>query len=271
MRSTTIVHRSSAPQIPTPQPDLGRSGCSIWPRFRCDDFAFHGIGPADSTRSFVAWRKGVAHQKIRQASMDRGIRGPSSPPVGPWATGHPSVMVVGRCAGPWREGVRVEHRSPGTVGRQARDGQRRSPVPGLASVRDNVPRRSPVIGRCTPRSRSSVGERPPHTRKVAGSIPAGTTSKTAEQSRFCGGPLQVGRVHSADLYRFGVGASVAVTAPHRPASETSGRCSSAFAVSSPRRWDASPGERRRRRVALATTWCVVRRRRCARTRRIESA
>ena len=29
-----------------------------------------------------------------------------------------------------------------------------------------------------PRSRSSVGERPPHTRKVAGSIPAGTTSKT---------------------------------------------------------------------------------------------
>ncbi|MEY2583230.1 MAG: hypothetical protein QOE09_3079 [Ilumatobacteraceae bacterium] len=35
-----------------------------------------------------------------------------------------------------------------------------------------------------PRSRSSVGERPPHTRKVAGSIPAGTTPKKPSSEVF---------------------------------------------------------------------------------------
>ena len=55
----------------------------------------------------------------------------------------------GRCAvnapGPSREDGPSEARARGMVGLQACDGKRRSPIPGLASVRDNVPRRSPVI------------------------------------------------------------------------------------------------------------------------------
>ena len=198
MRSTTIVHRSSAPQIPTPRPDLGRSGCSIWPRFRCHDFAFHGIGRADSTWPSAAWRKGVAHQKIRQAGVDREIRGPSSPSLGSWAMVAGRSWVSGRCA-VMRRGTYVDGSSDawaiGTVGRRPRYGQRGSPIPEPASVRDNVPRRSPVIWPVHPRSRSSVGERPPHTRKVAGSIPAGTTRNPATKQ------VRQPSCHASDLIR----------------------------------------------------------------------
>jgi hypothetical protein len=44
-----------------------------------------------------------------------------------------------------------------------------------------------------PGSRSSVGERPPHTRKVAGSIPAGTTPKTPVQGVISRARLQIGK------------------------------------------------------------------------------
>ena len=59
----------------------------------------------------------------------------------------------------------------------------------------------------TPRSRSSVGERPPHTRKVAGSIPAGTTSKAPVQRSFS--ELQADHFGaSADGHRAKIGPTV---------------------------------------------------------------
>ena len=181
MRSTTIVHRSSAPQIPTPRPDLGRSDALTWGQPCGDDSAVRGTGTTDSAQSPEAWRKGVAHQKIRQAGHGSWIPWPVQPLGGllgdesPLSRGLGSVHRDGR---PTLEDGSGGTRASGTVGRQRRDGKRGSPIPGLASVRDNVPRRSPVIWPVHPRSRSSVGERPPHTRKVAGSIPAGTTTKS---------------------------------------------------------------------------------------------
>ena len=50
----------------------------------------------------------------------------------------------------------------------------------------------PHLGRAR-RSRGSVGERPLHTRKVAGSIPAGTTTKPVARCQFGRFPIQ--RLH----------------------------------------------------------------------------
>src|SRR5690606_6674456 len=49
---------------------------------------------------------------------------------------------------------------------------------GVAGRRANLRRRPAVaLAERSVRSRSSAGERPPHTRKVTGSIPVGTTTK----------------------------------------------------------------------------------------------
>ena len=51
------------------------------------------------------------------------------------------------------------------------------PYSAEMSLRANLRPRQVATVRCARRSRGSVGERPLHTRKVAGSIPAGTTTK----------------------------------------------------------------------------------------------
>ena len=165
-----------------------------------------------SIRLGLRWPGGKALRVKRfgRRAWERSNSGPSGLPVGSWATGRRSVVVSGRCAvmrrltheDGWSDAWAI-----GTVGRQPRHGQRGSPIPGAASVRDNVPRRSPVIWPVRPRSRSSVGERPPHTRKVAGSIPAGTTSKAPVQRSFS--ELQADHFGaSADGHRAKIGPTV---------------------------------------------------------------
>ena len=73
MRSTTIVHRSSAPQIPTPRPDLGRSVALIWRQRRGDDSGPSGTESTHLARCSAAWRKGVAHQKFPKLDWNRQV------------------------------------------------------------------------------------------------------------------------------------------------------------------------------------------------------
>ena len=66
-------------------------------------------------------------------------------------------------------------------------------VDEVASTRIRVDRssRANLRRRSTSRSRSSVGERPPHTRKVAGSKPAGTTTESPVQRWFSPGMVLI--------------------------------------------------------------------------------
>ena len=161
MRSTTIVHRSSAPQIPTPRPDLGRSVALIWRQRRGDDSGPSGTESTHLARCSAAWRKGVAHQKFPKLDWNRqvvcghravrGVRLAALSATGCGLTDRPT----------WRHGrVRslVQHRAAVAGGVAARRrGRGPTPtrrrrqvlaIPVSAPVRDNVPRRSPVIRRC---------------------------------------------------------------------------------------------------------------------------
>ena len=58
------------------------------------------------------------------------------------------------------------------------------PYSAEMSLRANLRPRQVAAVRCARRSRGSVGERPLHTRKVAGSIPAGTTTNPLLDADF---------------------------------------------------------------------------------------
>lgn len=62
------------------------------------------------------------------------------------------------------------------------------PYSAEMSLRANLRPRQVATVRCARRSRGSVGERPLHTRKVAGSIPAGTTTNPLLEARSCSRP-----------------------------------------------------------------------------------
>ena len=140
MRSTTIVHRSSAPQIPTPRPDLGRSVALIWRQRRGDDSGPSGTESTHLARCSAAWRKGVAHQKFPKLDWNRQV-----------VCGHRAVRSK-RLAALQRRSVGrpIDRPSAGTRSRApARRRRQALAIPVSAPVRDNVPRRSLVIGRCT--------------------------------------------------------------------------------------------------------------------------
>ena len=254
LRSTTIVHSRAAPQIPTTRANALRSDASMWQQLWSEDVPLLGTRSVGSTRPSTDLRKAVANQEIRQARLDRVTAGlPAAQP------GH---------------------------------GERRLPVPDSAPVRDNVPRRSPVILRCThglvaqwesvrlTRGRSLVRYQPgppvspilrmPFLSRWAITWtcrpgPVGPTVTTAQTDGRRAHPTQskACRVRRPRGVRRDGDAATASAGSRCP--------TDASALSSARCVDASPGERRRRRVAHATTGRVARRRRCVRTRRTAAA